>query len=75
MTSPPSTSIQHKRVITHSVQHEVRWDYLVIAVVVGYIAVKLLGGIGAGSSDDVSVDVEPTRGDTTKALSGAWSGN
>jgi hypothetical protein len=53
----------------------VRWDYLVIAVVVGYIAVKLLGGIGAGSSDDVSVDVEPTRGDTTKALSGAWSGN
>lgn len=76
MSPSSSPNIEHKRVVKHVVRHQVRWDYLVIGLVVGYVAYQILGGIGSSSNDDqVAVEFEPTRGDTTKAFTGAFGGN
>lgn len=52
MQDPKPDNIMGEKVQRHSFEHEIRWDVLVAAVVAGFVAWKLFGGLNLSSSDE-----------------------
>lgn len=69
MRDPDPSNIAGRKIRSHSFEHQIRWDYLVIAAVAGFVAWKLFGGVSlSSSSDHEGEEIEIRESSKTPAL-------
>jgi hypothetical protein len=79
MEDPLPENIEGSVVRTHKFSHTIRWDYLAIAAIAGYVLVKLSGWLGSSVDRDGQDQLEdaefvPAR-ETTKVAGFADGGD
>lgn len=57
MQDPSPENIRGSKIQQHTFEHQIRWDLLVAAVVAGFVAWKIFGGL-TSSSDEQREDSE-----------------
>jgi len=71
MQDPKPSNIAGKKVRTHSFEHQIRWDYLLIGLVVGYTAWKLFGGLSSSSEEEgEEIEIEAVQDSVAGMIGG-----
>lgn len=79
MNDPKPENIRGLKASTHSFEHSIRWDYMLLGGVALFVAWKLLGGVAIGASSGESkddLDGEPIEfSETTNTPGFAYGGD
>lgn len=69
MKDPSPENISGSKIQKHTFEHQIRWDLLVGAVVVGFVAWKVFGGISSSEDEEnekFSEQIEQLSGDAAR---------
>jgi hypothetical protein len=73
MQDPTPENITGSKIQKHTFEHQIRWDLLIAAVVAGFVAWKLFGGLSLGSDSESDENVRTEKfGELSDSAEAIW---